>query len=92
MRDWVKLEMDTIYKGEWDADMKVRMGRGFLIWPKGSIYEGFWKNSVADGWGRLIHHNGDVYEGEWHNDQAHGYGSYEKVTGSKYTGDWEFDE
>jgi hypothetical protein len=28
---------------------------GVLIWPDGSIYEGWWKNNRANGLGRLIH-------------------------------------
>lgn len=40
------------------------------------MYEGYWKENMANGIGRLIHADGDVYEGEWKNDKAHGKGVY----------------
>ena len=46
------------------------------IWPDGSIYEGYWKNSKTTGNGRLIHADGDVYDGQWKDDKAHGFGIY----------------
>ena len=69
-------------------DGNVRDGKGVLIWPDGSRYDGYWKDDRANGRGRLIHADGDVYEGEWLNDKAHGYGTYYHADGSRYQGDW----
>jgi len=40
-------------------------GKGILIYPDGSIYEGYWKDGKANGLGRILHKNGDVYQGDW---------------------------
>ena len=57
-----------------------------LRWQDGSIYEGYWKDNMANGYGRLIHSDGDVYEGEWNNDKAEGQGTYYHSDGAKYIG------
>lgn len=49
---------------------EIRDGKGYMIWPDGSIYEGFWVNNQATGYGRMIHADGDVYDGEWFEDKA----------------------
>ena len=54
----------------------MRHGRGFSIWPDGSLYEGYCKDGEACGKGRLIHADGDVYVGSWQNDKANGFGIY----------------
>lgn len=74
------------------VDENVREGKGVLIWPDGSRYDGYWKDDRANGRGRLIHADGDVYEGEWLNDKAHGYGTYYHADGSRYQGDWKEDK
>jgi len=40
---------------------------GIQIWPNGSVYEGHFKNNLANGKGRLIHADQDIYEGYWLN-------------------------
>ena len=52
------------------------------MWDDGSIYEGYWKQHMANGFGRLIHADGDVYEGEWVEDKAHGRGKYIHMDGA----------
>jgi hypothetical protein len=86
----VTIDNEAKYQGEWVAD--VRDGRGYQIWPDGSLYEGFWKNNKANGRGRLIHADGDVYEGEWKDDKAHGYGVYMHADGARYEGYWSEDK
>jgi hypothetical protein len=92
-----RLELQTIenearYQGEWIAGTNIRDGRGFQIWPDGSLYEGYWKDNKANGKGRLIHADGDVYEGEWKDDKAHGYGVYMHADGARYEGEWKEDK
>lgn len=38
-----------------------RHGLGKQLWEDFSLYEGYWKNDMANGQGRLIHSDGDVY-------------------------------
>ena len=84
------IDNEAKYQGEWIGN--VRDGRGYQIWPDGSLYEGFWKNNKANGRGRLIHADGDVYEGEWKDDKAHGYGVYIHADGARYEGYWSEDK
>lgn len=87
-RDLTNIENETKYQGEWLIGTEIRDGRGFQIWPDGSLYEGFWRNNKANGRGRLIHADGDVYEGEWKDDKAHGVGVYCHADGATYEGCW----
>jgi hypothetical protein len=89
-RPMVTIDNEAKYQGEW-VDT-IRDGRGYQIWPDGSLYEGFWKNNKANGRGRLIHADGDVYEGEWKDDKAHGYGVYMHADGARYEGYWSEDK
>ena len=63
-----KLPDGSYYEGEWNIETNQRHGRGFHTRFDCSIYEGYWKNDMANGRGRLIYSNGDVYEGQWQND------------------------
>ena len=58
-RDFVQLENNLFYKGQWNKN-NLKEGRGYQIWLDGSIYEGYWKNNMANGKGRLIHKDGDA--------------------------------
>jgi hypothetical protein len=40
-RKLVTIDNEANYQGEWVGN--VRDGRGFQIWPDGSLYEGYWK-------------------------------------------------
>jgi hypothetical protein len=87
-RELTSIDNEAKYQGEWLAGTEIRDGRGFQIWPDGSLYEGFWSENKANGRGRLIHADGDVYEGEWKDDKAHGLGVYIHADGAKYEGHW----
>ena len=63
------LENGDEYEGEWD-ELNRKDGKGILISPDGSKYEGYWKEDKAYGRGRLYHANGDIYEGEFKDDKA----------------------
>ena len=89
-RAMITIDNEAKYQGEWEGE--TRAGRGYQIWPDGSLYEGSWKNNKANGSGRLIHADGDVYEGEWKDDKAHGYGVYMHADGARYEGYWSEDK
>lgn len=90
--DLVSIDNEAKYQGEWLIHTEILDGRGFQIWPDGSLYEGFWENNKANGRGRLIHADGDVYEGEWKDDKADGFGVYSHADGAKYEGFWREDK
>ncbi|KAL4444491.1 hypothetical protein ABPG74_016784 [Tetrahymena malaccensis] len=85
-RGSTELENGAIYFGEWIGD--VRYGKGIMTWQDGSKFEGYFKNSKANGRGRLVHANGEIYEGDWKDDKAHGYGVYTHLDGATYEGTW----
>ena len=83
-----KLENDAKYDGEWLSQTQIRQGKGVLIWPDGSIYEGYWVDNKANGKGRLVHADGEFYDGYWKADKVHGHCTYLHSDGAKYSGDW----
>lgn len=82
------LDNKTKYEGQWNEASGERDGMGMLIWPDGSVYEGYWKRNKANGKGRLIHADKDIYVGEWRDDKAHGKGMYIHADQATYDGDW----
>ena len=40
----------------------------------GDVYQGQWKNGMANGYGTFVDSQGSTYEGEWMDDLQHGYG------------------
>ena len=76
------LENGAKYVGQWNTSTNEREGLGKQVWADGSMYEGYWKLSKANGKGRLIHADGDTYEGEWRDDKAHGFGTYIHTDGA----------
>jgi len=91
-RTAIVLANQARYEGEWLVGTDIRQGKGMQVWPDGSMYEGYWKDSKANNKGRLIHADGDVYDGYWQDDKAHGYGVYSHLDGAKYQGDWREDK
>ena len=67
---------ESTYDGEWEVGTDSRHGRGVCVWHDGSIYEGYWKRDLANGYGRVIHADGDIYDGNWKDDKAFGHGKY----------------
>lgn len=76
MRPVIPLGNGFMYQGEWDKKSNLRDGKGVMIWPNGSRYDGWWANDVACGYGRLVQTKGSVYEGDWLNNKASGFGVY----------------
>jgi hypothetical protein len=50
----------------------VKKGKGMMLLPNNSLYEGSWKDGNPHGVGRMIHDNGDIYCGYWREGRAHG--------------------
>ena len=76
------------YDGQWNEKTGQKDGMGMLIWPDGTLYEGFWKNDRQNGFGRMIRTDRDAYTGEWLDDQAQGKGTFMSADGTRYNGDW----
>ncbi len=82
-------ESGARYEGEvLEQNPAIRHGRGVLIWPDGTRYEGQFLNGYQQGYGRLIEANQDFYEGNWLKNMRHGSGDYIPLTGVKYSGNW----
>ena len=43
------------YLGQWDKRKNTKEGIGILIDSSGGIYEGYWRNNMANGEGRYIY-------------------------------------
>ena len=64
-------------------------GKGTLIWPDGSRYEGEFYNGHLQGEGTFTWPDGSSYKGEWQNDLPQGQGVFTWPDGSQYEGEWE---
>jgi len=57
----VQLPGKELYLGEWTVEedffkrRKLRQGRGQLLWPDGTYYQGFFLKDKSEGFGRLVH-------------------------------------
>jgi hypothetical protein len=60
-----------------------RVGRGYVCYPSGDIYDGEVSFGLRDGRGSLRFTSGQEYEGEFKQDEFHGTGT---ITGSISTG------
>ena len=76
------------YEGDWSVEEELWHGRGVLVEPDGSIFEGYFDYGERKGKGRSILSNGDVYIGDYLSDLRSGYGVYSFSDGSEYRGDW----
>lgn len=59
---------------------------GIMITEKGAIYEGFFNDTVREGYGRQVYPDGLIYVGDWYNDQAYGFGKSLDPLGNNYEG------
>ena len=85
-RSMVRLESGHKYDGTWIRGKNIMYGKGTLIYPDGSIYDGWFKNNYPHGFGRLIWSTRDVYEGEWAEGEMHGMGVIRYHNGNRYEG------
>jgi len=49
-------------------------GRGRMTQTNGDVYQGEWKNNMANGNGCIVNTAGGTSDGEWSDDLQHGYG------------------
>eukprot|EP00826_Nyctotherus_ovalis_P002973 TRINITY_DN10597_c0_g1_i5.p1 TRINITY_DN10597_c0_g1~~TRINITY_DN10597_c0_g1_i5.p1 ORF type:complete len:224 (-),score=65.56 TRINITY_DN10597_c0_g1_i5:45-716(-) len=88
LKEMQVLDNEREYYGFWNKETNELDGKGMILYPDGSQYEGYLKNNEANGKGRLIHADGDVYIGEWVDDKANGKGKYIHADGTVYEGQW----
>mmetsp|Transcript_15254 Transcript_15254/g.26684 ORF Transcript_15254/g.26684 Transcript_15254/m.26684 type:complete len:376 (+) Transcript_15254:91-1218(+) len=79
------------YSGDWLED--CRHGFGTQTSPKGTKYQGDFKNNKRDGTGTLWkREEGKLvkqYTGEWKSNKRHGLGIHFYTNGDKYEGEWQ---
>eukprot|EP01002_Notosolenus_urceolatus_P014983 NODE_704_length_1847_cov_169.920467_g573_i0.p1 GENE.NODE_704_length_1847_cov_169.920467_g573_i0~~NODE_704_length_1847_cov_169.920467_g573_i0.p1 ORF type:complete len:579 (-),score=251.58 NODE_704_length_1847_cov_169.920467_g573_i0:111-1598(-) len=63
-------------------------GKGVYTWPKGTKYEGEFKDGVMHGKGKYTYGADSYYDGEWQDDQKHGEGKMTFPGGDEYEGGW----
>jgi hypothetical protein len=81
------LDDGAVYYGDWT---EFPHGRGLMVRPDGSVYEGQFECGVLEGNGRMIYSNGDCYAGSWFKGQRHSKGSL-IVKDSTYIGEFKHD-
>ena len=62
---------------------------GIIKWENNSIYKGYFKKEIPNGWGIFTHPKNGIFQGEYINDQPNGYGIYKHISESLYEGYWE---
>jgi hypothetical protein len=62
--------------------------KGRLIHADGDVYNGEFKNDMANGYGEYTHINGSKYKGEFKDDVQEGHGEEEWIDGAKYVGSY----
>jgi hypothetical protein len=63
-------------------------GRGRMIWPDCSCYDGEWVDGLMEGRGELIRPDGSHYNGAWKSGKWHGRGEHMDVNGDVHDGEW----
>ena len=61
---------------------------GIINYSNGDIYEGEFKNGIAEGYGVINYLNGEKYQGEWKNGKAEGFGREFHSDGTKFEGEF----
>lgn len=74
----------TVYDGEWVGG--VRHGRGTMIKPDGSIYEGQFEFGSVHGFASYTLSQGAKYEGQWRAGKQDGIGKEVSTEGAIYEG------
>jgi hypothetical protein len=54
-------------------------GKGLMIWPDHSRYEGEFKSGKIEGQGKKEFTNGNKYVGDWKSDAMHGHGVWHDI-------------
>ena len=61
---------------------------GIIKWSNNSVFKGYFKNNIPNGWGIYYHHTNGTFKGQYFNDQPNGFGIYTHITDSYYEGYW----
>lgn len=77
---------DKKYTGEWKKGTEIIQGKGVMIWKGGSIHEGYWKDSKANGKCASYDAGGDLYIGEFKKKLARDQGKSIMSDVSSYIG------
>ena len=80
-------ETESTHEGQ----SQIEDGRGILVLPDGSKYDGTFKDNKYHGMGTLYYANGDRYTGDWACNKRQGWGVYKHANGMKYAGEWNED-
>lgn len=88
-RKQVELEGGIRYTGQWIKGTKIRHGKGVQRLRDGTMYEGWWKDNMANGRGRYLDAKGLYYEGMWKDNMKNGDGIFKWPDGRVYQGNFE---
>ena len=61
---------------------------GIIKWSNNSIFKGYFKDNIPNGWGIYYHHTNGTFQGQYSNDQPNGFGIYIHISDSTYEGYW----
>ena len=78
-----------VYYGEVNGN-NLPHGKGVFI-SSSTVYEGYFKTGVKEGFGRSVNTQGEVYKGDWLNGKKSGFGVLHKED-STYVGEWAKDK
>ena len=67
---------------------KIISDFGIIKWSNNSVFKGYFKNNIPNGWGIYFHHTNGTFQGEYYNDQPNGFGIYTHQSESTYIGYW----
>ncbi len=81
-----EIEEGKIYYGEWDNLTDKKHGRGIILYPDGTKYEGYLVNDKCNIKGKYTKNNEEYYEGEWKDDKKEGDGVLYDMNGYRYEG------
>ena len=70
---------------------KIISDFGIIKWSNNSIFKGYFKNNIPNGWGIYFHHTNGSFQGEYYNDQPNGFGIFTHETEANYMGYWKND-
>jgi hypothetical protein len=67
---------------------KIISDFGIIRWSNNSVFKGYFKNNIPNGWGIYYHHTNGTFQGEYYNDQPNGFGIFTHNNDSTYMGYW----
>ena len=67
---------------------KIISDFGIIRWSNNSVFKGYFKNNIPNGWGIYYHHTNGTFQGEYYNDQPNGFGIFTHNNESTYMGYW----